>query len=113
MNKAGLVFALTTVSTDLTAPWFEGIVTGGQIKKDERDGTSKLAAALANKVRDASSEDIEPLVAQYDDVLTERTNNFQAKRATDPLGALREVQVMNGTVTMILEQANMKALALD
>jgi hypothetical protein len=114
MNQSGLAFALTGVSTALKMnAWFEGIVTGGQIKKDELDGSSQLAAALATKVRDASSERIEPLVAQYNDVLTKHWESFEAKKDPDPLGALHEAQIMIGTVTMILEQSNIFSAALD
>lgn len=64
-----------------------------------------MAASLATKVREASSEEIEPLVALYDDLLTMRLESFQAQRASDPFGALQDVQVMSGTVTMIPARA--------
>lgn len=108
MNKAGLAFVLTTVSSDLAAPWFQGLVTGGQVKKDELNGASQMAQALATDVRNASSEKLEPLVSHFDDVLTKHSDGFNAKRTSDQVGALQEAQTMLGYVTMIMVKAKIR-----
>lgn len=109
MNIDGLVYTLTGVSTALKMnAGFEGIVTGGQIKKDELVGTSQMAQAFATDVQNASSEKIRPLVAQYNDALIKHWDSFEAKKDTDPLGALQEAQIMIGYVSTILVKANIR-----
>lgn len=109
MNAAGLAVTLRGVSSALKmTAWFEGLVTGGQIKKDELDGAAQMAQALATEVRNASAHKLEPLVAHYSDRLTKHSDRFHSMKGTDPLGALHQAQTMIGHVSTILVKANIR-----
>src|SRR5258706_9250843 len=109
MNAAGLVVTLHGVSAGLKmTAWFEGIVTSGKVKKDELDGAVQMAQALATDVRNAATAKLEPLVAHYNHLLTKHSDSFHAKKGHDPIGALREAQMMLGYVTTILMKAHIR-----
>jgi hypothetical protein len=109
MNAAGLAVTLRGVSSALKmTAWFEGIVKGGQIKKDELDGAALMAQALATDVGKASTQKLDPLVAHYSDRLTKHSDRFHSMKGTDPLGALHQAQMMLGHVSTILVKAKIR-----
>ncbi|HJU54661.1 MAG TPA: hypothetical protein VJ715_08825 [Pyrinomonadaceae bacterium] len=108
MNAAGLTFVLNGVSSVLTMPMFQTLVTNGQIGQDELDGTRKDLAAVVNTLQNTPGEKIEAMVDQYNDELTEHLEKFDSEWTQDYLSAFRDAQMMAGFVTTIMAKSGLK-----
>lgn len=108
MNAAGLAAVLGGLSARLNMAFYGGIVTSGQIKQDELDGTRKMASTAVTTLRNTPPDKLEGLVSKYNDLLTQSLTNFNSKGTKDLLGSLRDAQVMLGYVSTILAKAGIK-----
>ena len=108
MNAAGMIFVLTGVSADLSMPFYQSLVTNGDISQAELDGTRSGLAAIITTLKNTSEEKIEALVAKFDNELTEYLNQFNSKKDQDLLGAVRDAQIMTGYVTTIMVKSGLK-----
>lgn len=86
---------------------FQTLVTSGQISQGEFDGTrSDLAAAIAT-LKNTPGDKIEALVDQYNDQLTQYSDQFDSEWTTDYLTAFRDAQTMAGFVTTIMAESGL------
>lgn len=107
MNAAGLTFVLNGVSSVLTMPMFQTLVTNGSISQGELDGTRSDLAAVVKTLQNTPGEKIEAMVDQFNDELTEHLNKFDSEWTTDYLSAFRDAQMMAGYVTTIMAKSGL------
>ena len=108
MNAAGLTFVLNGVSSVLTMPMFQTLVTNGSISQGELDGTRSDLAAVVKTLQNTPGEKIEAMVDQYNDELTAYLNKFDSEWTQDYLSAFRDAQIMAGYVTTIMAKSGLK-----
>jgi hypothetical protein len=108
MNAAGLTFVLGGVSSVLTMPMFQTLVTSGQVSQGELDGTREDLAATVATLRNTPGDKIEAMVDQYNDELTQYLNQFDSEWTQDYLGAFRAAQTMAGYVTTIMAKSGLR-----
>jgi hypothetical protein len=107
MNAAGLTFVLNGVSSVLTMPMFQTLVTNGQISQGELDGTRSDLAAVVKTLRNTPGDKIEAMVDQYNDELTAQLEKFDSEWTQDYLSAFRDAQIMAGYVTTIMAKSGL------
>jgi hypothetical protein len=107
MNAAGLTFVLNGVSSVLTMPMFQTLVTSGQISQGELDGTRSDLAAVVSTLRNTPGDKIEAMVDQYNDELTQYLDKFDSEWTQDYLSAFRDAQIMAGYVTTIMAKSGL------
>jgi hypothetical protein len=107
MNAKGLPVMLGGVSSALSMPFYESLVTQGAISRGEFDGTRHNLDAVIAILENTPEEKIESLVAEYDDVLTEHVEKVHASGG-DLLGGFKHAQILEGYVTTIITKAGIK-----
>ena len=108
MNAAGLTFILNGVSSVLTMPMFQTLVTNGSISQGELDGTRSDLAAVVKTLQNTPGEKIEAMVDQYNDELTAHMEKFDSEWTQDYLSAFRDAQMLAGYVTTIMAKSGLK-----
>ena|GEM_PF-5151472 len=109
MNVQGLIFTLTSVSSVLSSPFYDTLLSDDRLMPNELQGTRQYAAQLVADLKATPTEKLEPLVAQYDDELTEQLNKFQGEWTADRYSGFRNAQAMFGLVASIFNRANIVA----
>ena len=112
MNAAGMTFVLGGVSAVLGMPFFQSLVTNGDISQGELDGTRSDLSAVIATLKNTPSAKIEAMVDQYTDELTAHLNNFNSEWGQDELSAFRDAQIMAGYVTTIMAKSGLEELSL-
>lgn len=107
MNAAGLTFVLGGVSAALNMAFYQTLVTDGDIRQDELDGTRSELAALLRTLKNTPDDKIEAMVAQFNDDLTVRLNSFNKDWGMNPLAEFRDAQVLAGYVTTIMAKSGL------
>jgi histidine ammonia-lyase len=108
MNAKGLNVLLHGVSTALSMPYYQSLVTDGTIRQDEFDGTRHNIATAVATLKNTPEEKIESLVAEYDADLTAYLAKFNAVEQTDYHSGFRLAQVIAGSVATIMAKAGIK-----
>jgi hypothetical protein len=80
MNGAGMIFMLDVLAGDLGMHFYQSLVTDGHIGQGELDGTRSNLAAVVATLRKTPPDKIEPMVAKYNDQLTEHGDKYNAVR---------------------------------
>ena len=107
MNAAGMTFVLGGVSSVLSMPFFQSLVTNGSVAQTELDGTRRdLAAAIAT-LKNTPSGKIEAMVDRFNDDLTAHLDKFNSEWGQDLLGAFRDAQIMAGYVATIMAKSGL------
>jgi hypothetical protein len=112
MNAKGLPFILKGVIADLdmgTSPnspsFYQKLVTDGAVSQNELDGTRHNLKALVATLENTPEEKLEALVGEYDQVLTDYLNKFNALGSGAKIEKFRLAQVMSGFAATITGKA--------
>lgn len=109
MNAAGLTFVLSGVVAALKHPYSEKLVTDGKISQSEFHGTTANLDAVLTTLRKTPHSEIEKMVAEYDDELTEHLSKFNGEWiSNDLLAAFRDAQNLAGYITTIMAKSGLR-----
>ena len=108
MNAQGMIVVLTAVSGNIGMAFFQDLVTDGSIGQDELDGTRSNLAATIVILKATPADKIEAMVDQYNSELSSYLNNFNSPYTQGTLSGFRDVQVMLGFVTSIMNKSGIK-----
>lgn len=107
MNAAGLTFVMGGVYATLQMPFFQSIVTDGRVSQGEFTGTLQDFGDTTTTLRNTPGNEIEAMVDQFNDYLTEHLDKFNSEWGTDLLAAFREAQMMLGFVTTVMAKSGL------
>lgn len=108
MNAAGLVFVLKSVSAVLDMPDFQTLVTDGSVTRDEFDGTRHNLSSIIATLQNTPPEEIEAMVAEYNEELTAHNDKFNTKTHEEALNSFRNAQIMIGYVAMVMAKSGIR-----
>ena len=107
MNAAGMIVALTEVSSVLGMPFYQSLVIDGSVSQSEFDGTRHNLSAVITTLKNSPTEKVEALVAEYNEELSTYLDKFNAIGQQDVLGGFRIAQIMSGYVTTIMAKSGL------
>lgn len=108
MNAAGLKFLMTVFDSTLNSPVWYSDLSGEGVNADELRGTQQDATALLATINATPPEQIEQLVAYYNDVLTHAFQKFQGDWQANRLQGFRDAQITLGFVRSLFNKAGIR-----